>query len=300
VSSKKYQLSDDLGIELLLVGRDGIRFQLFGLSTETEPEEVRLVPVQAASPPPDGVDGRSWREIVREALRRGLTREETERRDVPRLQKPARETIVLDQEIMIPFDRGTEVVFGEEKPQGEPVSFLANRYPQQRETRFDADYYEAYQLRWAEPLSRSRWVAISFDRFNPESAVIVARATDERLFPEQQATPDKPVHEKTAPSSEMPEHIWGEGPERQWVEPLLEFARRNGWTFDEAARLSVETVIFFEQQDNEGVTVIVRPPPGRTPRERRARRARRVRFAFKNPRLSQPENPSSTTWRWWQ
>jgi hypothetical protein len=295
MSSKKYQLSNNLGAELVLVAGDGIHFRLFGLSTGREPQqEALLVHVQAASPPPDGVDGTSLQELRKQKMTR---------RHVPALQEPASESIVLDQEIPIPLQGDTEeVVFSEEKLREAPVSFLTNRDRQEGEASFSVDYYDEYQLRWDRPLSPRAWVAISFDRFHPESSAIVAQVTDEWLFEpsEQQATLNNPVHERIGPSIEMPEYIRPEGPERQWAEPLLEFARRNGWTFDEAARLSVETVRFLEQQDREGVTVIVRPPPGRTRRERRARGPRRIRFAFKNPRLSQPENLSPTSWRWWQ
>jgi hypothetical protein len=98
----------------------------------------------------------------------------------------------------------------------------------------------------------------------------------------------------------MPEYMKHEGPQQQWAKPLLEFARRNGWEFDEAARRSVGTVLYFEKLVHNGVSVLLRPPPGRIPGGRRARRPRRVRFGFQSSRMfPRSDDTSSRMRRWW-
>jgi hypothetical protein len=99
----------------------------------------------------------------------------------------------------------------------------------------------------------------------------------------------------------LPEYLIGlEGPQRQWAEPLMEFARRNGWEFDEAASRSVGTVLFFEEQVHDGVSVLMRPPPSRIPRGRQPRRLRKVHFGFQSPRmLPQSDDAASRMRRWW-
>jgi hypothetical protein len=316
-----------MGVQVLLVARDGIRFRLFSLGKEfggaekEEPEKEKgLIPVlieairvrvQAASPPPARADGNPWNVVQPQEAARSAT--------LAKLGLPNPDTIILDEEIVVPaqpapfyFRPG-----GVGEP-GEPTSFLANAYPQGQLR--PIEFYVEDERHWTRQLEPPAWVAVSFDRFRQEgdSVALLAPVTNEWLpqRPKQEATPgaaapgempeslpqppkrkaapDKPVRERTAPPGEMPEYIPSEGPERQWAERLLEFARRNGWSFDEAARLSVETVLFFEEQDSDGATVIVRPRLGRTRRDRRAQRSHRVRFAFKNPTLlSEPEDASS-------
>jgi hypothetical protein len=287
VTDERYQISPNTGVEGLRVARDGIEFRFYGLGNPS-------VRVQAASPPPAPADGRSWdwgafdpREL----------RERAEQIGLPKLRQPPRDTIVLDVELRARHRPGEAPGFSREERDEMPTSFIpAAPYTQQPGFWSRADFFAQVKVSWRpgiRPLTPGTWVAVSFNPFDPhgENLYILATVADEWLFgpPEQQAA-----------VGEMPPFIRPEGPEREWAEPLLEFAQRNGWTFDEAARLSVETVLFFEQQDSQGVTVIVRPPPGRTRRERRTRRARRVRFGFKSPRLiPQAEKESSSTWRWW-
>jgi hypothetical protein len=191
-----YQSGSDVGVQILLVARDGIRFDFVGLRRpfHAEPPEEALpdrrVWVQAASPPPPRIGGTPWYEPYTAAA--GLPAFLSAPRFVAapqydglqKLDKPARDTIVLDQEIKVPFQWAREADFDLAEI-GNPTGFLANPYPQPRGW-VGVDFHGEFTLRWATEVEPGHWVAISFDRFDPDpavqSAAYLAQVTDAKLF----------------------------------------------------------------------------------------------------------------------
>jgi len=207
MGNESWQTGSDVGVQVLLVARDGIRFQFGGVRTpyHAEPPAQALPPrhvwVQAASPPPDRVDSRPWyapyeRESGVPWLVQGSDEESSSSsyKKPPKLGKPDAGTIVLDQQITAPFQWAREADFALAEV-GDPMGFLSNQY-EQPDGRVGVDFYGEYELAWVRPLREGAWVALSFDRFDPDaySAAWLVRVTDAWLFrPPEQPDPKAPA-----------------------------------------------------------------------------------------------------------
>jgi hypothetical protein len=206
--------SSDAAIEVIKVGRDGIRFR-FGAELhipehpswkpprppgEALPAQYDRFWITAASPPPTRGD-KPWEWGLRVAdpavnppppfdptvngewQRHGITWVE----GIPLLDKPPLDSIVLDQALHVPFEWGREMTF-DKKP--DQLGFLSVPYKQPYEynptyTAVGVNYYGEYTLPWRTPLSPGTWVAISFDRFEPPervSADFITQVRDCNLF----------------------------------------------------------------------------------------------------------------------
>jgi hypothetical protein len=161
---------------------------IFGITPPTNPQaspENRLTAIyrriQAASPPPSRADGRSWEfgilvkddEKNLRPLRladgddswKGRTVDFVE--DIASLGQPEPGKIVLDEWLRVPakpFDR--PFTSGPDR-----LGFLSASYPQPAtgedgKTQVRVDYNAVFDLRWSRA-PESRWVAFSFDRFQP-------------------------------------------------------------------------------------------------------------------------------------
>lgn len=199
------QSSSDAAMQIVKVGRDGIRF-CFGAElhlpeqpgqppydpprppNQALPAEYERFWVTAASPPPNR-DGLPWEwglllndpdagdspppfhppsagsEENEKWQRWGITWSE----GIPSLDKPPPETIVLDQALAVRFEWEREMTFNDAP---DPLGFLSVPYKQPYEygpglTSVGVNYYGEYTLPWSKPLPHGAWVAISFDRFWP-------------------------------------------------------------------------------------------------------------------------------------
>ncbi|MGR6964341.1 hypothetical protein ACU610_07785 [Geodermatophilus sp. URMC 61] len=206
--------SSDAAIEVIKVGRDGIRFR-FGAELHI-PEHPSWVPprppdealpaqydrfwVTATSPPPTR-DGKPWEwglmvadpgqdpppafdpTVDGEWQRHGITWVD----GIPLLDTPPLDSVILDQALHVPFEWGREMTF-EEKP--DPLGFLSVPYKQPYEydptyVSVGVNYYGEYTLPWRTPLAPGAWVAVSFDRFRPperKSADFITQVRDCNLF----------------------------------------------------------------------------------------------------------------------
>jgi hypothetical protein len=194
-----YQSTSHLGIEVLVTARDGIRLRLVShLPAEATPPAYPLPnrpqPLQAASPPPERVDGRRWYEPVRDLEGRPLFADEAEADswkrgvrftdDCTPLGAPAPETVVLDQQVMLAFGWAREIDY---TPGGGhyPTGFISAPYDQPPSGQpMAANFYGEFELAWRRVLDPDGWVAISFERFEPgrESVEFLTRVTDTWLF----------------------------------------------------------------------------------------------------------------------
>jgi hypothetical protein len=188
-----WQNGSDIGIQILLVARDGIRFELVRLPyAMVDENEFTLVPVEAteqslrrwmqvASPPPPRVDGRSWNEAYQASRSQGGSSAGAYA-GPPKLGRPPLESLVLDQQVELASERGRTIEFVREAPEN-PLGFAANEYPLP-EGPIDANAYVQCQLAWKHTLQPGAWIAISFDRFDPNapSTAFLAEVSREWLF----------------------------------------------------------------------------------------------------------------------
>jgi hypothetical protein len=181
-----WQSGSDVGIEFLLVARDGIRFRFVGLryrpgeypADDTPPKQAlpaRELWIQVATPPPNRVDGSPWDLMLSEPNSTSL-------KDMPKLTRPEPGAIVLDRRFSAPFVWGMEVEFSLAE-QGDPDGFIASYYEQPKGL-VGVNHYGEYTLDWTRELNEGDWVAVSFDHFDPEahSTAFLARVTDRWLF----------------------------------------------------------------------------------------------------------------------
>jgi hypothetical protein len=197
-----YQNGSDIGVQVLLVARDGIRLEVVRVPLQVMDEgEYALVPVeateasrrrwiQAASPPPPRVDGCPWYEAYRtdrklpEWLRpaKGATPYD----GLPKLARPPAEALVLDQQVELGAQRGRTIEFTRSDP-GDALGFPANGYPLPDEP-VEADAYALCELAWRHRLQPGAWVALSFDRFDPDglSTAFLVKVTDAWLFEDRE------------------------------------------------------------------------------------------------------------------
>jgi hypothetical protein len=216
------QSSSDAAMEFVKVGRDGIRF-CFGaeLHLPEQPGQPPYEPprppddalpvqhdrfwVTAASPPPNR-DGLTWEwglllndpdaDEPPPFRPTGAGSEESQKwrswgitwvEGIPSLDKPAPETIILDQALPVPFEWEREMTF-DDGP--DPLGFLSVPYRQPYEydpglTSVGVNYFAEFTLPWSTPLPQGAWVAISFDRFWPPdrtSADFITQVDDCNLF----------------------------------------------------------------------------------------------------------------------
>jgi hypothetical protein len=194
-----YQSTSNLGIEVLLAARDGVRLRLVAhLPAEASPPAYPLPnrpqSLQAASPPPERVDGRRWYEPIRDLDGRPLFADEGETDswkrgvrftdDCTPLGPPALETVVLDQQVMLAFQWARQIDYA---PEGGhyPTGFVSAPYDQPPAGQpMTAHFYGEFELAWRRVLDPNAWVAISFERFEPgrESVEFLTRVTDAWLF----------------------------------------------------------------------------------------------------------------------
>jgi hypothetical protein len=194
-----YQSTSNLGIEVLRAARDGVRLRLVahlpaGDSPPAYPRPDLPQILQAASPPPERVDGRRWYEPIRDSHDRPLFADEGDpdawkqgirfTDDVTPLGPPAAETVVLDQQVTLTFQWAREISYthtGGDYPNG----FIAAPYTQpQQDEWLGVDFYGEFELAWRHALEPNAWVAISFERFEPgrRSVEFLTRVTDAWLF----------------------------------------------------------------------------------------------------------------------
>ena len=195
-----YQTTSDLGVEVLIAARDGIRLRLVSnlhlgdVGPPDYPLPNRPQSLQAASPPPERVDGRRWYEPIRDLDGRPLFAAEAEADswkqgvrfadDVTPLAAPAPETVTLDQQVMLSFQWAREVSYAAGGGHY-PTGFVSGPYDQPEAGRpFGADFYGEFELAWRHELDPDAWLAISFERFEPgrRSVEFLTRVTDAWLF----------------------------------------------------------------------------------------------------------------------
>jgi hypothetical protein len=195
-----FQTTSDLGVEVMLAARDGIRLRLVSHLRRADAEPLdHPMPnwpqsLQVASPPPERVDGRRWYEPIRDLNGRPLFDDEAEadswRRgvrftdDCAPLGPPALETVVLDQQVMLGFQWARAVHFS---PEGGhyATGFVSGPYDQPDPGQpMGVDFYGEFELAWRHELEPDAWVAISFERFEPgrQSVEFLAKVTDAWLF----------------------------------------------------------------------------------------------------------------------
>jgi hypothetical protein len=199
-----YQNGSDIGVQVLLVARDGIRLDVVRVPWQMVDEgEYTLAPseateasrrrwIQAASPPPLRVDGCPWYEPFLPGRQlpdwlRPVTGD-SPYDGLPKLARPPAEAIVLDQQVELEVQRGQEVTFTRPDP-GNALGFPASGYPLP-DGPVEADAYAQIQLAWRQPLLPGAWVALSFDRFDPNalSTAFLVKVTDARLFGDPKPT----------------------------------------------------------------------------------------------------------------
>jgi hypothetical protein len=194
-----YQSTSNLGIEVLVTARDGVRLRLAAhLPAKAIPPAYPLPnrpqPLQAASPPPERVDGRRWFEPIRDLEGRPLFADEGEADswkrgvrfadDCTPLGTPASETVVLDQQVMLAFGWARAIGYA---PGGGhyPNGFISAPYDQPPQDQgMEAHFYGEFELAWRRALDPDAWVAISFERFEPgrQSVEFLTKVTDTWLF----------------------------------------------------------------------------------------------------------------------
>ena len=192
-----YQSGSDIGVQVLLAARDGIRLEVVRVPLRVvnegytlEPEEFteasRRQWIQAASPPPPRVDGCPWFEPFRPGRQLPDWLQpaagDSPYDGLPKLARPPAEAIVLDQQIELEKQRGRKIEFTRAEP-GDPLGFPANGYPLPTEP-VEADAWALFELAWRHHLQPGAWVALSFDRFDPNglSTAFLVKVTDDWLF----------------------------------------------------------------------------------------------------------------------
>jgi hypothetical protein len=86
------------------------------------------------------------------------------------------------------MQRGREVTFTRPDP-GHALGFPASGYPLP-DGPVEADAYALFELAWRQPLQPGAWVALSFDRFDPNalSTAFLVKVTDAWLFEDRGTT----------------------------------------------------------------------------------------------------------------
>jgi hypothetical protein len=204
-----WQNGSDIGVQVLLVARDGIRLEVVRVPLQVVDEgEYTLVPVeatdasrrrwiQAASPPPPRVDGCPWYEPflpgrqLPDWLQPAPAAADSPYDPydgLPKLARPPAEAIVLDQQVELGVQRGRQVQFTRPAP-GHALGFPASGYPLPDEP-VEADAYALLELAWRQPLQPGAWIALSFDRFDPNalSTAFLVKVTDAWLFEDRETT----------------------------------------------------------------------------------------------------------------
>ena len=108
----------------------------------------------------------------------------------PKLARPAAEAIVLDQQVELGEERADDRVHPL-RP-GDALGFPANGYPLP-DGPVEADAYAQLELAWRHPLQPGAWVALSFDRFDPNglSTAFLVKVIDDWLFEDREASDPK-------------------------------------------------------------------------------------------------------------
>jgi hypothetical protein len=199
-----YQNGSDIGVQVLNVARDGIRLEVVRVPLRVEDEgEYTLVPaeateasrrpwIQAASPPPPRVDGCPWYEPFRPGRQLPDWLQpatgDSPYDGLPKLARPPAEAIVLDQQVELGEERGRMIEFTRAEP-GDALGFPANGYPLP-DGPVEADAYAQLTLAWRHRLQPGAWVALSFDRFDPNglSTAFLVRVTGNWLFGDREAS----------------------------------------------------------------------------------------------------------------
>jgi hypothetical protein len=192
----------DAIFDSLQICRDGVRF-IFGIVPPTNPQaspgnRLRAIyrRIQAASPPPDRVDGSAWESGIcvgddRKNCRplRPADGDDSWKRlgvyyieDIASLDQPKPGAIVLDQWLTVAVKPTTRPFSAKDR-----LGFLSAFYPQPvmegaGRTCVEVDYNATFDLKWSTPLEPGSWVAISFDRFWPperESVEYIAQIQEE-------------------------------------------------------------------------------------------------------------------------
>jgi hypothetical protein len=204
------QASKDGLIDVLRVGRDGVRFRFaaqlhlseYGrtgppataLPTLYQRIQATSQPTRVGGPWQDGIRVNDGTENGRPfTLREGRSLDDAWQRrgvfwleGIPNLDLPEPDTIILDEQIELPFRWAMEVPIIDYV---DPRGFLSIPYPQPEQTDtityVGVNYFGEYTLAWTRPLQPGDWVAISFDRFQPpdrSSADYLAQVEDVNLF----------------------------------------------------------------------------------------------------------------------
>jgi hypothetical protein len=192
-----WQSGSDIGIQIQVVARDGIRLEIARLPLALDEHAFRLVAVeateesrrrwiQAASPPPPRVDGRPWYQAFKRddrALPEWLqSASANDPYALPKLAQPSLRSIVVDQQVELAAERGRILELVREEP-GNALGFAANEYPQPEDA-IEVNAYIQCQLAWKHTLQPGAWIALSFDRFDPNapSTAFLAKVTNDWLF----------------------------------------------------------------------------------------------------------------------
>jgi hypothetical protein len=206
-----WQNGSDIGVQFLLVGRDGIRMEVarvplrvvaeydYELVHVPATESSRFPWVQAASPPPPRVDGCPWYEAFSPGRNVPQWLQSSPSAADPydglaKLTRPSTESIVLDQQVVLDAQRERQVEFVRATP-GDALGFPASGYPLPTEP-VEVDFYAMCELAWSCQLQPGAWVAISFDRFEPValSTAFLVKVADAWLFePPAHARPKVPA-----------------------------------------------------------------------------------------------------------
>ncbi|SRR6266545_1615015 len=195
-----YQTTSDLGVEVLIAARDGIRLRLVSnlhlgdVGPPDYPLPARPQSLQVASPPPERVDGRRWFEPIRDLNGRPLFADEADADawkqgvrfsdDITPLGPPTLETIVLDQQVMLAFQWGREVHYAADGGHYQ-TGFVSGPYQQPDPGQpVGANYFGEFELAWRHELEPDAWAAISFERFEPgrRSVEFLTRVSIDWLF----------------------------------------------------------------------------------------------------------------------
>ena len=193
-------------VDLLGAGRQHLTFR-FGLQwreplLSARPPDwllpARYIRIQAASPPPERVDGTRWDDglVVTGGGRFDRDAPPTDLRvdpldGVAPLGQPAPETIVLDRWLTVPAVPPTRALtrtfeIGTADPSIRPLTFLSVPYPDasidgKRLAVAGVDYYYEGTIKFDHP-AKDEWIAFSLERFFPPeraSAEFIVRVQPE-------------------------------------------------------------------------------------------------------------------------
>jgi hypothetical protein len=200
----------DAIFDFVRICRHGVKL-VFGVTPPTDPKasRERRLPalyrrIQAASPPPARADGRPWEFGILfedgaknlQPLRLAIGDDSWKQRvpifveDIASLGQPKPGKIVLDEWLRVPAEPINRLFTTGPDPRG----FLSASYPQPKTgedgaTHVRVDYNAEFDLEWSRPPEK-RWVAFSFDRFQPperESVEFIGQIQEDCDPPHQQA-----------------------------------------------------------------------------------------------------------------